>query len=43
MASKADGKMRTVKKFKRVNGYREIPRLIAALGQKGLDKKEVAS
>ena len=31
------------KKFKRVKGYREIPKLIVALGQKNLDGKEVAA
>jgi transposase-like protein len=35
--------LRPEKKFKRVKGYREIPKLIAALGQKNLDWKEVAA
>jgi len=35
--------LRAEKKFKRVKGYREIPKLIAALGQKNLDWKEVAA
>jgi hypothetical protein len=35
--------LRAEKKFKRVKGYREIPKLIAALQQKNLDKKEVAA
>jgi transposase-like protein len=35
--------LRAEKKFKRVKGYREIPKLIAALRQKNLDKKEVAA
>lgn len=35
--------LRAEKKFKRVKGYREIPKLIAALGQKNLDRKEVAA
>lgn len=34
---------RAEKKFKRVKGYREIPKLIAALQQKNLDRKEVAT
>ena len=35
--------LRAENKFKRVKGYREIPKLIAALGQKNLDWKEVAA
>ena len=35
--------LRAERKFKRVKGYREIPKLIAALQQKNLDKKEVAA
>ena len=35
--------LRAEKKFKRVKGYREIPKLIVALGQKNLDRKEVAA
>ena len=35
--------LRAEKKFKRVKGYREIPKLIAAMGQKNLDRKEVAA
>jgi putative transposase len=35
--------LRAEKKFKRVKGYREIPKLITALQQKNLDKKEVAA
>lgn len=35
--------LRAEKKFRRVQGYREIPKLIAALGQKSLDRKEVAA
>ncbi|MBI5408163.1 MAG: IS256 family transposase [Nitrospirae bacterium] len=35
--------LRAEKKFKRVKGYREIPKLIAALVQKNLDRKEVAA
>ena len=35
--------LRAEKKFKRVKGYREIPELIVALGQKNLDGKEVAA
>ncbi|MDP2167306.1 MAG: hypothetical protein Q8J64_03115 [Thermodesulfovibrionales bacterium] len=37
------GGVRAEKKFKRVQGYREIPKLIAALGQKNLDRKEEAA
>ena len=35
--------LRAERKFKRVKGYREIPKLIAALGQKNLDRKEVSA
>lgn len=35
--------LRAEKKFKRIKGYREIPKLIVALGQKNLDRKEVAA
>ena len=35
--------LRAERKFKRVKGYREIPKLIAALQQKNLDRKEVAA
>jgi len=35
--------LRAEKKFKRVKGYREIPKLTDALGQKNLDWKEVAA
>jgi len=35
--------LRAEKKFKRVKGYREIPKLIAALQQKNLDRKDVAA
>ncbi len=35
--------LKAEKKFKRVKGYREIPKLIVALGQKNLDRKEVAA
>jgi hypothetical protein len=35
--------LRAGKKFKRVKGYREIPKLIAALQQKNLDRKGVAT
>jgi transposase-like protein len=35
--------LRAEKKFKRVKGYREIPKLVAALQQKNLDKKEVVA
>lgn len=31
--------LRAEKKFKRVKGYREIPKLVAALGQKNLEKR----
>jgi hypothetical protein len=31
------------KKFKRVKGYREISKLIVALEQKNLDRKEIAA
>jgi hypothetical protein len=35
--------IRAEKKFKRVNGYREIPKLIALLEQTNLYRKEVAA
>jgi transposase-like protein len=35
--------LRAEKRFKRVKGYREIPKLIAALQQRNFDKKEVAA
>jgi putative transposase len=35
--------LRAEKKFKRVKGYKEIPKLIAALQQKSLERKEVAA
>jgi len=35
--------LRAEKRFKRVKGYIEIPKLIAALEQKNLDRKEVAA
>ncbi len=35
--------LRAEKKFKRVKGYKEIPKLIAALQQKTLDRKEAAA
>jgi len=35
--------LRAERKFKRVKGYREIPKLIAALQQKNLDRKDVAA
>jgi transposase-like protein len=35
--------LRAERKFRRVQGYREIPKLIAALGQKSLDRKEEAA
>jgi len=35
--------IRAERKFKRVKGYREIPKLIAVLQQKNLDRKEVAA
>ena len=35
--------LRAERKFKRVKGYREIPKLVVALGQKSLDRKEVAA
>jgi transposase-like protein len=35
--------LRAEKKFKRVKGYREIPKLVAALQQKNLEKKEVVA
>jgi transposase-like protein len=35
--------LRAEKKFRRVKGYREIPKLLVALQQKKLDRKEVAA
>ena len=35
--------LRAEKKFRRVKGYREIPKLIAALQRKSIDRKEVAA
>ncbi|MBI4684627.1 MAG: IS256 family transposase [Nitrospirae bacterium] len=35
--------LRAERKFKRVKGYREIPKLTAALQQKSIDRKEVAA
>lgn len=35
--------LRAEKKFKRVKGYKEIPKLIAALQQKSIDRKEAAA
>lgn len=35
--------LRAEKKFRRVQGYREIPKLVAALQQKSLDGKEAAA
>lgn len=35
--------LRAERKFKRVKGYREIPKLIAALAQENIDRKEVAT
>jgi putative transposase len=35
--------LRGEKKFRRVKGYKEIPKLIAALQQKSVDRKEVAA
>jgi len=35
--------LRAEKKFKRVKGYREIPKLMAALEQTNLERKEVAA
>lgn len=35
--------LRAEKRFRRVQGYREIPKLVAALQQKSLDRKEVAA
>jgi transposase-like protein len=35
--------LREEKRFKRVKGYREIPKLFAVLQQKNLDRKEVAA
>jgi hypothetical protein len=35
--------VRAEKKFKRVKGYKEIPKLIAALQRKSIDRKEAAA
>ena len=35
--------LRAEKKFKRVNGYREIPKLLVTLQEKSFDKKEDAA
>ncbi|MDP2168017.1 MAG: hypothetical protein Q8J64_06775 [Thermodesulfovibrionales bacterium] len=35
--------LRAEGRFRRVKGYWEIPKLIAALGQKNLDRKEEAA
>jgi len=35
--------LRAEKKFKRVKGFREIPKLTAALQQKSIDRKEAAA
>ncbi len=35
--------LRAEKKFKRINGYKEIPKLLAALQHKNLDRKEAAA
>jgi hypothetical protein len=35
--------LRAEKKFKRVKGYKEIPKLTAALHQESIDRKEVAA
>ncbi|MGQ9848096.1 MAG: hypothetical protein ACUVQP_11445 [Bacteroidales bacterium] len=35
--------LRAEKRFKRVKGYREIPKPIAALEKKNLDRKEVVA
>ncbi|MCG6551536.1 MAG: IS256 family transposase [Candidatus Magnetominusculus sp. LBB02] len=35
--------LRAEKKFNRINGYKDIPKLIAALQQKTLDKKDAAA
>ncbi len=35
--------LRAERKFRRVQGYREIPKLIAVLQQKDLDRKEAAA
>ena len=35
--------LRAEKKFRRVKGYKEIPKLIAALQQKSIDRKEAAA
>jgi transposase-like protein len=35
--------LRAEMKFRRIKGYREIPKLLVALGQKSVDRKEVAA
>jgi len=35
--------LRAEKKFRRVKGYRELPKLAISLQQKSLDRKEVAA
>jgi transposase-like protein len=35
--------LRAEKNFKRIKGYREIPKLIAALQQRSIDRKEAAA
>lgn len=35
--------LRAEMKFRRIKGYREIPKLMGALGQKSVDRKEVAA
>lgn len=35
--------LRAEKKFRRLQGYREIPKLVATLGQTSLDRKEVTA
>jgi transposase-like protein len=35
--------LRAEKKFRRIKGYREIPKLIAALQQRSIDRKEAAA
>jgi hypothetical protein len=35
--------LRAEKKFKRVKGYKEIPKLVAVLQHKSIDRKEAAA
>ena len=35
--------LRAESRFRRVRGYREIPRLLVAMQQKSIDKKEMAA